>query len=204
MQNFIQPSGADHRIVPVHIVQLDLDKLHFRLLVQDPDQVFGAAMEGETEMPDLSFRFLLQAPAEAVQPLVGIAVAAVLNGMQQVEIKIIQPAPFQLLVEDPVPVRFGFQAPRRQLGRHHETVPGMAFRQGFLYGLFRVPAVIDVRGVKIVHAGFQVGVRHPANVADINGSVLLGQPHHAKAQFGHPAQVNRHSGTFFLHHRSVV
>ena len=150
-------------------------------------------------MPDLSLRLLLQAPAEAVQPFVGFPVAAVFNGMQQVEIEIVQSAPFQLLVEDPVPVFRCFQAPGGQLGRHHKAVPGMALCEGFLHGLFRVAAMVDVRRIEIVHAGRQVFVRHPAHMFNVNLSVLLGQPHHTETQPGHGVQVNRHIGTFFLH-----
>ena len=47
VQDLIELSGPYHRILPVRIVQLDLDKLDFGMRVQQLFKVFGAAVEGE-------------------------------------------------------------------------------------------------------------------------------------------------------------
>ena len=143
-------------------------------------------------MPDFPFSFLLHGPFPAVQSVIGIAVPAVLHGMQQIEVEIVQPAAIKLFIENAIPIFFLAHAPGGQLGGDHETVPRITLRQRILNGFFGITAMIHIGRVKIIHAGFHIGVHHPADVIQVDFSILLRQPHEAEAQFGHGVQINAH------------
>ena len=164
--------------------------------IQNLDQIEGTSVEGKTEMPDFTFRFFLQSPVEAVQPFIGITVAAVLNGMEQVEIKVIYAAPFQLLIEYTVPVFRPFEAPGGKLGGKHELIPRVALDQGFFDGFLGITAVINIGGVKVIHPGLHIGIHHAVYMADIDDSVFFRQAHEAEPKLWHDVQIDTHSACF--------
>ena len=193
MQDFIQLAGTDDRVFPVSVIQLDLDKLYFRMGIQHLYQISRASVEGKTEMPDFAFRLLFQSPIETVQALIGFSVTAVLDGMEEIEIKIVHAAPFQLFTENTVPVFRSFQNPGGQLCRQHKPIPGIALHKGFLYGLLGIAAMIDISGIEVVHARLHIGIDHTVHMVYVDGSVFLGQAHKAEPQLGHGIQINAHS-----------
>ena len=74
------------RIVPVDVVELDLNELHFRVLVEDLNEEFRSAVIRESEMPDLAFCLLLDSPVEAVVLLVDLIVVSILNAVEEIEL----------------------------------------------------------------------------------------------------------------------
>ena len=95
-QDLVQIAGADDGILPVQIIQLDLNELNFRMFVQYLDEQIRPAVIGKSEMFDLSFRLFLQAPGKAVIFLVGVDVAF-FDRMQKIEIEVVNTGTIQLL-----------------------------------------------------------------------------------------------------------
>ena len=143
-------------------------------------------------MTDPALGLLLQRPFPAVQPVVGLAIAAFLDGVQQVEIEVFQAGALQLFMEDAVPVRLLLHAPGGQLGGHGEAVSRMALGQRLPDDLFRIAAVIDIGRVKVGQPRVQIGVDHPAHLGQVDLPILLRQPHQAEAQLRHFVQINAH------------
>ena len=144
-------------------------------------------------MADLSLRLLFLPPLPAVQAVVGVAVAAVLDGVQQIKVKIIHSAPLQLFVEDAVAVRLFLHAPGRQLCRQRETLAGMTLHQRILYDLFRISPMIDISSIKVGKARIQIGVHHSADLIQVDHAVLFRQAHQAETKLRHFIQINTHS-----------
>ena len=185
MKNVVQPARPYNGVFPVGIVQLDLDEFDLGMGVKRLFKVFRTAVEGETEMPDLPLRLLLQCPVIAPEPFIGIAVVSVLYGMQQIKIEIFQTAALQLLRKNAVPVRFLLQLPCRQLGGDHEAVSGIALCQRLFDSLFGMTVMVNIGGVKVIHPGIKIGVCHTADLVDVDFPVLLRQAHQAKTELGH-------------------
>ena len=66
-------------VVPVSIVELDLDELDLGVAVNDLFKQFRSSVIRETEMLDLALFPLLNAPVEAVVFYVSVIVVAVFN-----------------------------------------------------------------------------------------------------------------------------
>ena len=148
------------RIVPVDVVELDLNELHFRVLVEDLYKELRCAVIGETEVPDLAFCLLLDSPIEAVVLLVDLIVVSILNAVEEIEIEEVNAASVKLLIEELVPILQGMYEPRRKLCSERERISRMTLNDGFLYCLLGVAAVIYICGIEISKTCFQIAVRH--------------------------------------------
>ena len=183
------------RIVPVSIVQLDLDELNLRVLVEDLFEQSGCAVVRKSEVLDLAFFPLLNTPIETIVLLVCIVVVAVFNAVEKVEIEIVHTASVELFFEDLIPVFKRMYAPRRKLCCECERISRMALYDSFLYCLFGVAAVINIRGIEISESGIEIRVYHFADFVEINDSVSFRQPHKTKTDLRHLAYINAHSST---------
>ena len=190
-------AGLHPLVLPVQIVELDLDELHLRVGGQDLVQEVRLVMEGEAQVANLPRRLLLLEVGEGVQPL-GRLIAGLVDVVEQVVIKVLHPAFLQLLVEDRVLVGLGaavLEAHEGHLRRQGEAVPAMALHQSLPGRDLALPGVVHVRGVEIGISPLQEGVHHLADLLHVHRSLLLGvrkgQAHHAKAQFFHvvPPQI---------------
>ena len=100
---------------PVQVVDLQLDKLHLRVLREDPVQKLRLIMEGKARMLYEPLGLLIQQPGEAVKLLIGREHAG-FNAVEQVVIKIPGTGLFQLCIENLVPVLKGLHKSCMKLG----------------------------------------------------------------------------------------
>ena len=91
-------------VVPVSVVELDLNELDLRMLVQHLYEKLRSAVIREAQVLYLALFPFLYAPVEAIVLLICIVVISVFNAVEQIEIKEINSASFELLIEDLVPV----------------------------------------------------------------------------------------------------
>ena len=143
-------------------------------------------MEGEAQAADLALGLFLHGKAEAVQTLSGLVTVAV-DIVQQIVVKKVHTALFQLLIEDPGHVlrAFVLQTGQGELGGQQEAVTGMALGQRPLYHPFALAAVIEIGGVEVGEAPLQKQVHHGADLVKVDGFRIVriqqGESHAAKA-----------------------
>ena len=134
--------------------------------------------------------FFLHGPAEAVEFRIGLAMFAVLEAVQQIEVEILRARARELRGKDTVPILEAAKLPGRQLACKIERLPGIASHQHLAYGLLRFPAMIAIGGVKVVEPGLHIGVRHGAHARDVDLPVPFGQAHQPEPQFRHVFDVH--------------
>ena len=188
--NDLQPGGGAELVffpavlvIPVKIVELELDKIPVPGGQNLPQQRH-AAVEGEPQPLDAP------GPAHCVQLVVGVIFdivgpAALMDRVDQIKVKIIGAAVFQLLGKDAGHIRVTFQEPAGQLAGQMVALPGI-FTQRLAAEFFRHFAMVGVGGVKIVDA---VGVGVVKNFPGLLlidaggvGGVPQRQTHGAKTQ----------------------
>lgn len=179
-QDLIQPAGLHHLVVPVRIVQLDLDELYLRVLVQHLFKQLGRAVIGKAEVANLPGRLFRHGPLEAVVFLIGVEVLSVLQAVQQVEVEIFDAAPRELFAEDAIPVLRPVHHSRGELGRQGKALPGIAPDQRLLNGALRVSAVVDIGGVEVVESLFHAGVHHVRRGRRVDAAACFREAHRAK------------------------
>ena len=160
VQNIVECPRANNLVIPVGIIELNLNEFDFGVCIQNLLQVCGTTVEGETEVADLAGCFLFDSPIVTIQAFIRFAVAAILHGMKQIKVKVINAAALKLFVKDAVPVGFTSHAPCGKLCGKHETLAGIAFGDGVLDDALRHSAVIDIGRVKVVHTGSHIGIHH--------------------------------------------
>ena len=126
--DFIAFPRLDAVIVPIQVIDLQLDEFRLRELGQDPVQRFRVVVEGETEMADLAFLLLLLTEAEDVEiPHHGDIAPA--QSVQQIVIEIPGTGLLQLLVKVFLEFGFFFQEKYRHLVGQQEGFTRMTFHQ---------------------------------------------------------------------------
>ena len=174
-------AGGHLGVVPVGIVDLELDEVHVGVLGQQAVQQGRGAVERKSIPADAAGRLLL--PDKVPQaPRIVLPDVGVLQGVEQVIVKVPGAGAGQALFQLAagvlgVPGHAGIQ-----LGGQGVAVPGMALDQGPAGGV--LAAVVDVGGVKVGKARLQKGVHHPAGLLDVDLLPRLRQAHQAKAQGG--------------------
>ena len=186
--HLIAEAGLDRGVLPVEVVDLQLDKVQARLGGEDLVQEGGAVMEGEAHLLDDALGLFLAQPGKAVELLDGGPGAGV-DVVQQVVVEVIHPAVFQLLLEDAVPVLKGLEGGKRQLGGQGEAVPGVPGHQRLADGLLAGAAVVDIGGIEVGEALLEEAVHHRFKLGHIDAGDIArigeGQTHTAKTEFFH-------------------
>ena len=122
------------------------------MLVNDIVPAGTVCMEGETEVLDSSLAFLLSQILVAAKLLVNLFVAALLgDGVQQIIVEVIHPAPLELLLEDSRNVLFAVDCKRRHLVCKQPGVSRI-FLESVAYYAFAFSSVVNVCGVVVVDA----------------------------------------------------
>ena len=188
LRRLIDGAGLDPFALPVQIVELDLDELHFRVLRQDPVQQLRRVVEGKAYMPHQALTPLLQKPVEAVILFID-RVAVGLDAMQQIIVEILRAGQLQLLLKDAVAVLKGVDKVAVELGGQRETIPGPAVHQRGLDRPLGLKAVIRDGRVEIGEASFQEKVHHSLELFQIDALFIVGvqqgKPHQAEAKIFH-------------------
>ena len=91
-------------VVPVSVVELDLDELDLRMLVQHLYEKLRSAVIREAQVLYLALFPLPDAPVEAVVLYLCIVIISVFNAVKKIKIEVINAASFELLIKDLVPV----------------------------------------------------------------------------------------------------
>ena len=179
-------AGLHALAVPVQIIDLELYKLHFRVLGQDAVQQVRMVVEGKADVPDHTLFLLLLQPGKAVQLFVDLVVLGA-HVVQQVVVKIPRAGLFQLGVEDLVPILQRMDEARMQFVRQGEAVPRMAAGQRLLDGVLALERTIHPGRVKVGEPPFEEDVHHLPGLPDVDAARIVGvrqrQPHQAEPQF---------------------
>ena len=143
---------------------------------------------GKAEMADSALSLLFQKIVHvAVFRIPVVAEGALIHIMQEVKIKIIHPAFFQLIFKNFLRVKGRYARDILMAGEFIRQIPALSGIAGerFTDGDFRLAAVIGIGRVKIVDAGSNGRVHHPVQLGLINFSRFVGgQAHRAKAECG--------------------
>ena len=136
-------------------------------------------------MADLALFFLLHGPAEAVVLFIQIIIFPIFQTVEEIKVKILHSAFFQLLPEDPIPVLWSIHDPGRQFGGQIKTLSRIAVHQRLFDHPLGIAAVIHVGRVKIVKSALHISVHHALYPIHVHRSVILGQAHQPKSQLRH-------------------
>ena len=137
-------------------------------------------------MPRQTLRLLFFQPTEAIQFLIRLIVVGS-HVVEQVIVKIVHARLLELLLENPLPILFGFEKPGMELIRQRVAVPRVPLHQRFPDGAFALEPAVHPSGVEIGKALFQEGVHHRLQQFHIHAGAIVWirqrQAHQAKAQF---------------------
>ena len=182
--HLVAPAGLDVVVLPVRVVDLQLDELHLRVLGEQLVQHVGLVVEGEAHVLEQALLLHLQGVvpnAELVKGL-GAVVAAV---VQQVEVEIPGTGAPQRGLQHLLGLAGGLgPGPGGQLGGQLEALPGVPVHQSGFYSLLGFAPQIAVGRVKIGEAGLQELVHHLFGLFQVHFLVQHGQAHQPKAQLG--------------------
>ena len=173
------PARRHPGILPVRVIQLELDEFRVRMRVEKRLEQIRIGVEREAPVPDPARLLeLLHIIPDAV--LVVFPVGAALDRVEQVEIEVSRSGPLEALVELPLRALLVVTSRRGgvELGRDRVAVPWNPFGQRFPHRLLRSPAVVDVRGVEVSPSGLQKRVGHADGLFDVDAPVrVLRQAH---------------------------
>ena len=177
---------SDPGTLPVQIVDLELNELHFGMVRQDTVEKLGCIMEGKPDMADVTRLFLIFQKTEAVQPFVLLKTLR-LQTVQEIIIKIACSGFSQLFTEHSIPVFFLLNKILMQLRCKQKRTAGMSARKTFPHDLFTHEIVIIPGCVKINKPFIQKSVDQSAGFAGIDrpviGRIAKRKPHKAKSKF---------------------
>ena len=116
-----------------------------------------------------------------------------IDTVEKIEIKVINAASFELLVEDLIPVFERMNRPGGELCGDGKRISRMPLYYRFLDGSFGVAAVIDICGIEVIESCRKITVDHLADPVDIDDSVYLRQSHKTESDLGHLGKIYAHS-----------
>ena len=207
--NLIVRPGGDGRVLPVGIVNLQLDKVHLRMGGQELIQEVRTRVEGKAHVLDEALGFLLLGEVPQVELIIpGIVVFH--QGMEQVVIEIFRAGALQADLELLFGRLFRGRHGSVDLGGQGIAFPGIAFHQRLAGGVFR--SQVDIGGIKIGEPGFQEQIYHLLHLFHIDAQAFPGQAHEAESQLGrilsevirHSFHLRRQSRLFIFHGNTIV
>jgi len=197
LADFKVAPGGYTGVIPVRIVDLELDKFHVRMGLQQLLQQLGIGVEGKAVMFDQALRLHLLHKIPNVV-LVVFPVVVSLECMKQVIVEIAGARTLQAGVK--LLLRAGFVValqPRVQLGGNGIAFPRIAIDHRRLQRRLTGAVVVHIGGIKIRPARFDKMIRHLTDLGNVDGAIgILGQPHEAESQLKVvPFQYFAHSYT---------
>ena len=134
--------------VPVQIIDLELDNIHFRVGGENLVQQSCAVVIGKADFLCLSRRFQFPKECKFVE-LFADSVIVPVQPVKQIDIKIIYTAPLALLFKVNLAIGMGLNLPTRQLIRKDKGFPQMALHQRFPEGNFAFAVQISIGSIEI-------------------------------------------------------
>ena len=170
------------RILPVRVVNLQLNELHLRMLIQDVFQLLRRGMERKAHMLNQPFLLLFLHPAPHVK-IIKIFCTALSQVMEQIEIKIA----CSRLLQRGIKLSDGFLScltvnPGRVLGSQLETLTRIALYQRLADRI--LTSRVGPCCIKISKTSLKKQIHHLFCLLHIDCAVfLLRKPHKAKTKF---------------------
>ena len=189
--------GGHAGVLPVRVVDLELDEFHVRMSLQQFLQQLGIGVEGKAVVFDQALRLhLLHKIPDVVFVVFPVVVS--LERVKQVVVKIAGARALQAGVK--LLLRAGLVValqPRVQLGGDGIALPRVAVDHRRLQRRLAGAVVVHVGGIKIGPARLDEMIRHLTDLGDVDGAIgILGQPHEAESQLeGVPFQYFAHFNT---------
>ena len=179
--------GLDEGIVPVGIVELQLDELHFGVLPEDLFQQDGIVVVGEADVLDQTLGLAGNNEVEAA--VLGDVDVVAGQIVEEVIVKVAGAGLFQLLGKNTGIVCGGLDRCDRHLVGQQEGLSGMALDQTFTDSHLAGVVVIHIGGIDIGEALFEEVVKHLLDLLEVDISLFAagdeGQAHGAKTEFFH-------------------
>ena len=138
-------------------------------------------MEGDTEVPNLSFCFQFQCRFIGVTFLKISKVVCSLC-VHQIKVKILNTTGFQLALKQRTNVLLFFEKEVGEFIREDIAVTGITAGQTCFQSSLTLAAQITVSRIKVVEAIFQKSIHHTAGLLGIHLSVIHRQTHTTKAK----------------------
>ena len=183
-RDLVAGARLDAGAFPVRVIDLQLDKIDFRVVGQDSVEHRRGIVEGKADLFGLAFSLELLNEFKAAQ-LGGQVVGFAPQIVQQVVVKVLDPAALELLLKVHG-VFFGFgDLENRHFVGQQEAVARVTLDQALTHRLFAVLLMIREGGVDISEAFGQEAVKHGIERLIVNvGDVLIEQrqAHAAKAE----------------------
>ena len=151
-------------VIGVEVVVLQLAEIP-GLIPQDVLKARRVVVAGETEAADAAQLFLLPQPVHDAQRL-GLVVPGRMEGVEQIEVDVLDAQPLELLLKDVFGLVEGLAAPQRQLGGEVEALP-RPLGNDPAHERFALTAVVGKSGVKVVDA------RLPGSVQQLFGPYFV-------------------------------
>ena len=189
-------AALDVFVLPVEIVELELHDLKLRVVCQNTVQHLRAVVEGEADVADLALFF------QRKRGLEGAAVDEMLQVLRaqrvhEIEIEIVEPAGFELGLEQRQDIRLGFEEAAGELVCEHVAVARVALCDRLAEGCFAFAGDIAVRGIKIIEARRHQAVDHGPHLRLIHVLADHRQAHEPEAE----AAVDLQEEFVFVLHR---
>ena len=168
-------------ILIIRVIELELHRLDFGILVEYHIEHLGRVVEGEADVPDKSLLTELERGFIRPALLEFNEVLRVLR-VHQIEVEIIDPSCFELTFEEGADILLLFKIRAGKLIGQKEAVTWIACGKAFLYRKFRLAADIAVRGIEIIESVGKERVDHLLCLLDINFLFDHGKPHAAETE----------------------
>ena len=189
-------AGLDGVALPVGVVDLELDELHLRVVLQDVLQGLGGVVEGEADVLGLALGLHLLHKVPGPQ-LIGLPGPLGAHGVEQVEVVVFQAGPLQGGVQNLLELLVGLLVPQGQFRSALEAVPGVAVHHGLFQGHLAFAADVHIGGIEVGEALAHKGIHHLFGLVHVDLVAVHGQAHEAEAQlFDALAQVGICHTTF--------
>ena len=194
--HFVACPGLDGRILPVRIVDLELDKFHLRMGGQDFVQFFRCGVEGKSCVFDQSFLLFLLNPVPHVK-IVEVFGPGLAQIVEQIEVEIAGAGFFQGSIKLCYCLFSGFAVdPCRIFGGELVTVSRIPLHQSLPDRFFT--AGVSPCGIKISESRIQEQIHHLFYLFHIDFFVFLWKPHKSEAKFFNILTQICHSCVSFL------
>ena len=169
-------------VVPVQIIVLQLAEIP-RLVAQNVLKPGRVVMAGKSKVPDASCSLLLPQPVHKAHGFC-LFVPCSVQGVQQIEVDIVNAQPLQLFFKNALGIVQIFAAPQRHFGGKIKATAVPPGNDPAHEGL-TLAVVIGIGGIEVVDTGGLGSVQQRFGALFINGAVGLGgKAHTAVAQKG--------------------
>ena len=191
-----------HRALPIQIVHLQLDEVHFGMLVEQLVERLRAVVHAEAHVADLASGLHLLRPFPQTE-VVELFRALAAHVVQQIIVHIVGAQALKGGIQASLG-GFGIgQRPSKALRGDGEALTRIAPHQRLAQRHLGMPVMIDERRIEVRAAGVHEQVDHLLNLVDVDGGDVLGvgqrKAHAAEAELRHGSVACSHQMLLSLH-----